>query len=182
MVHFRHFDFQVLVIAQRKLPAALQRRAEFHRLPFHEFHLVHLRLRDGSQFLLRDRLVDLLRHQRLQHFTLDVVRKALFDQRDRRLARTKARNARHPRKLLCHFLHGLRYFFRGNFQFQFSPAILVCHFHFSLSAQNIRRSKVRTAVECKLARLACVIPLCLRKLQEFPCGTPAGQQKPQPKV
>ena len=125
--HRGHFNFQILVIAQLKFRQNFEDRAEFQRLAFGEIQLVHLRLRDRSQFLLGDGFFDALGHQRLQHFALDVVREAAADQRDRRLARTEAGHARNARKFLRHALHLFRYFFRGNFQIQFAAASCFSH-------------------------------------------------------
>ena len=73
-VHRGHLERQILVIAQFEFRQHFKNRAEFQRLPFVEIQFIHLRLRHWRKFLLRHRFFHPLRHQRLQHFSLDVLR------------------------------------------------------------------------------------------------------------
>ncbi len=127
-VHFRHFDFKALVVRKGKFRQHIERGAKLHRLPFVEFQLVHLGLRDGRELLLGHGLLNGLRHQVLQHFALDIFREAALDQRNGSLARAESRHARHLGKFLGDFFGGLGNLFGGNFQFEFSTAASVRHF------------------------------------------------------
>ena len=68
-----------------------------------------------------------LRYQRLQHFSLDVFREFLSNQRNRRLAAAESRHVRNARKFFRHALDLFRHFFRGNFQFQLAAARCFSH-------------------------------------------------------
>ena len=93
-VHRRHFERQVLVIAQLELRQHFKDGAKLQRLAFVEIQLVHLRLRNRRQFLLRYRFLHALRHQRLQHFSLDVFGKLPPDQRNWGFATPESRHVR----------------------------------------------------------------------------------------
>ena len=125
--HFRHLDFHVLVVAQRKFRQHFKRGAEFQRLAFVVLQLVDLRLRNGCEFLFGDGLFDVFGNERLQHFALDVAGETLLDQRNRRFARTKAGHARDLGKILGDFFRGFSYFVGRDFQVQFFPASCFRH-------------------------------------------------------
>ena len=125
--HFGEFDFEIFVIAEREFGQDFKRGAEFYRLAFVVFELVHLGLGNGRELFFGDGLFDALWHEGLQDFALDVFGEALFDQRDRRLPRPETRHARHLRQILRHLLRLLGHFFRRNFQLEFSPASCFRH-------------------------------------------------------
>ncbi len=136
------FDFQVLILSQLEFGQDLERGAEFHRPCFREVHLIDLRLRHRHQLVFGDGALDLLGHERLQHFALDVVGKPAADQRDRRLPGPKSRDARHARKFLGHAFDGFLHGFRGDFQIQLAPASCFSHGHaFRIIRCNVIGSK-----------------------------------------
>ena len=129
--HRVHLYFQALVLAQLKLRQHLEHRAELQRLAFLEFDLVHFRPRHRHEFLLVKRLLQVFRHQRLQHFALNVVRKSPANQSHRRLPRTESRNPRHARQIARYFLGRFRHILGWNFQLDLTLASCLCHGIFS---------------------------------------------------
>ena len=121
-LHLLDFDVETLVIAELELGKHFKDGAELQRAALRIIHLVHLRLGDRRQLLLRDGLLDPLRHKGLHHLAFDVLRKAPADKRYWRLARTEARNAGDARKIAGDLFGRLLHFFGGNLQLEFAPA------------------------------------------------------------
>jgi hypothetical protein len=126
-VHRGHLELQLFVIAQFEFRQHFKYCPELQRLPFVEIQLVHLRLRDGRQFLFGNGLFHALGHQRLQHFSFDVIRELASNQRNGRLPAAKSRHVRNARKFLRHAFNLFRYFFRGNLQLQLAAAGCFSH-------------------------------------------------------
>ena len=72
-VHRGHVELQALVITQFEFRQHFEDRAELQRLALVEIQLIHLRLRNWGEFLFGHGFFHALRHQRLQHFSLDVI-------------------------------------------------------------------------------------------------------------
>src|SRR5207302_811557 len=87
----------------------------------------HLRLRDRCELLFGYGFFRPLRHQGLQHFSLDVLSKLAADQRNGRLATPESGYVREARELLGDTLDLFRHFFGGNFQFQLAAAARFGH-------------------------------------------------------
>src|ERR1019366_4389087 len=153
------FHFEVFILSEVELWQHLERRAELHRSAFREVYLVDFRPRHGHHFVFGYRALDLLGHQRLQHFALDVFGEPAADQRHRRLPRAESRHARHAGKFPGHAFHRLLYRFRGNFEFKLAPASRFTHGRvFALAAYVVRLSRyiqshpnVRTSALCRFS-------------------------------
>jgi hypothetical protein len=143
---------QAFVVAQFKLRQNLKDRCKFQRLAFHKIKLLDLRLRNGRELLLGDRLSDALWYQRLQDFSFDVFSEAPADQGHRSFARAKAGDARDLRKIFGHPLDRLRYFFRGNLEVQLAAASCFSHGTLLSSLSGGSRSTLR---ENALVSTAC---------------------------
>ena len=119
------------------------------------------RLRHRHHLVFGDRALDLLGHQRLQHFALDVVGEPAADQRHGRLPGTESRHARHAGKFPRHTFHRFLYCFRGNFQFQLAPASRFSHgrvFAYGNATYIVRLSRyiqnrpnIRTSTLCRFS-------------------------------
>ena len=134
LVHLRvadfirvHLDLEILVIAQLEFGKDFEDRAEFQRLAFFEFDLVHFGARDRDQFFFVERFFEIFRHERLHHFALNVFGEAAANQRDGRLARTESGNARHARDVARHFFGRFLHVLGRNFQLDFTLAGCFCH-------------------------------------------------------
>src|SRR5207302_1393644 len=121
------FEFKTLIASQLEFRHHLEHRAKLHRLAFIEVQLLHFRLRNRREFLLRQGLFHALRHKRLQHFALNVVRESAANQRNGRLPAPESRNRGQARELFRHALDLFRHFFGGNLQFQLAAAACLSH-------------------------------------------------------
>ena len=81
-----------------------------------------MRLRDGDELFFREGRLDVLRHELLHHFALDVLGEAAANQCDGRFPGTKARNSRDARDFFRYFLARFRDFLGGDFQLEFALA------------------------------------------------------------
>ena len=152
-VHSGHFERQVFVIAQLEFRKHFKNSAKLQRLALVEIELVHLWLRNGRQFLFGNRFFHALRHQRLQHFSLDVLREFSPDQRNWSFAAAESRHVRQPCELLRHALNLFRYFFGGNLQFQLAAAR--CFSHTAILSRENAQIRDETVAGLGGMRLVC---------------------------
>ena len=110
----------------------LKNRAELQGLAFFEFDFIHFGAGYGNELLFVESLLKIFRHERLNHFALNVIGKTASHQRDGRLAGTKSGDARDSRNVTRDFLGGFLNVLSRNFQFNFALAGSFSHRKFFL--------------------------------------------------
>ena len=116
-----HFDFvnlnlKILVIAEFEFRQDFEDGAELQGLAFLEFDLIDFGPHDRNKLFLVESFFEILGHERLQHFALNVIREAAADYGDGSFARTESGDASQTRDIARYFIRSLLDVLGRNFQ------------------------------------------------------------------
>ncbi len=122
-----HLHLDALVVAQLEFGQNFEDRAKAQRLAFLELDLVHLGARHRDELLLVERLLEVLRHERLHHLALDVLGETAAHQRHGRFAGPESGDAGDPGDVPRDFFRRFLDVLSRNFQLDFALAGCFSH-------------------------------------------------------